>query len=414
MENIKKENSKKGISLVALVLIIAIMIVLVSVLAFNANDSINNAKKYTFINEIKKISDAIKIYEVNYNNLPTEDITEDSKNMTKEQILEYTSSSNKTILANEFSLNNEPDDTLFYKIDYTKLQLENLSYGTSKQGQYDFYVISSKTNEIYYLNGVKIGQEKYFGITTKIVDKNVYSKENTIDETSNNYGISISRDKNTWTNNMEITIKYNVLASERLYLKIPNNTYEYEIITSSTEGIISFDLEKLLNNEYLDDDKILVDEISQTAYDNFCIDKNSPRDIFVIKKEYNTGNIIYEKKLDISNFENISPTIDEVVTNINGEYKDISVTVSDNTNNIYQSEIKEVRYEYIEKTKEGNKVLVYNVDNFDVAYMKEKSKVATSETKNTYNFTVPKDIVSICVFVIDNAGNYIKQNNVEI
>lgn len=158
---------KKGITFIAVMTTVAIMLILVSTATISAFNVINNSKKTKYATELAYIKEAVENYYITYNDFP---ISESIK-------VGLDSLEDKTQFEDEDEDKNEDDNILLYKIDKEKLGISETVYGNETDGdESDIYTFSKKTKKVYYLKGVKIGNNIYYTLTDELKKMINYDK----------------------------------------------------------------------------------------------------------------------------------------------------------------------------------------------------------------------------------------------
>ena len=153
-------NSKKGISLIVLVITIAVLLIISSAVIYTSADASNNAKLVAFASDLQQVEDLVTEYYITNNELPI--LTETSYT---EATLVASIEEGADELSGEITLNGDTNTT-FYKIDMSKLDISSTSRGVEKDGDLtDVFVIAEDTMNIYYLKGLKVAGKYYFSLT---------------------------------------------------------------------------------------------------------------------------------------------------------------------------------------------------------------------------------------------------------
>ena len=157
---------KNGINLVTLTVTVFISFILLTVIITTTNDIRKKALATSFTNEIKILEDEVEAKYIQTKTLPTT-----GSILTLNQFIALNSDSSKqTDLRNEITLNGDTVNN-FYEIDLSKLNIKNTKYG-NKKNSLDKYFLSTNTFNVYYIKGLKIGNNTYFSITSKIEEIN--------------------------------------------------------------------------------------------------------------------------------------------------------------------------------------------------------------------------------------------------
>jgi len=125
---IEKTSQNKGVTLVGLVITIIILLILSGVAVTTIKDSNNIAPYNNMIADITLLEDKILVYYNKYRTIPFQEGSEQTIN---------------------------DNDTVYYKIDISKLENITLNYGNQKDGDITDIYLVSESLEVYYLKGVK-------------------------------------------------------------------------------------------------------------------------------------------------------------------------------------------------------------------------------------------------------------------
>lgn len=157
---IKNINTKKGISLIVLLITLAVILILLTTITFSADNIISNTKKRQFAKEIYEVQNLVDKYKYENDDYPY--IIENDKkkviNINGENIDEQ--------FISEDSINNT---ITLYPIDLYKAGVQNLSRGTNKNdNEKDVYAFSNKTGKVYYVKGFKVRNTTYYTLTDEL------------------------------------------------------------------------------------------------------------------------------------------------------------------------------------------------------------------------------------------------------
>jgi len=151
-------TSKKGVTLITLVITVVILSLITGAVIVNSFGAINKTKLAKFGESLKIIEDKVEEYYVVNGRLPIIQ----HKQYTSQEIIGLNTTGNSARLGNEITKNKD-EDSNFYEIDFLLIKV-NLSTTGHKSTQDDVYVISDKTGKVYYLKGEKVGDEVYFSL----------------------------------------------------------------------------------------------------------------------------------------------------------------------------------------------------------------------------------------------------------
>lgn len=388
-----------GISLLVLVITITVMIILAGAVISSTGNSVSNANKANFENELQLVTEKTQEYYIQNSSFP---VIPGTEAISLSQVLELSNLNNdqKNILLSEMEEAKDNFDNIdikkFYQIDLSKIDVKKTLIGSKINGDNDVFVISDSMR-VYYLKGIVIENDIYFSLSSKLSNERIVEHKGIDYTTIISSNITVQKEKNTWFNKLGLKVKVTLQDDESLYIKLPNlNEKKFNLNNGLNEFRIN-SLEELIAENSI----VKVSDMTQEEINAFKSLPQKEKNIELIKKKNNSE--VGKVKVELSNYETESPTYDN--NNIN--------LISQTTNNLLElfvndtiSGVKEVRYEYFTKYDvEGNIVNYY--DNLDIneAYLLNRAKRAVVTDQNKANIILPKDVSSIKVLIIDNAGN---------
>ncbi len=383
-------ENKKGISMSVLVIIVVVLLILTSTITISIGNSIADAKLVEFAENIQKVSEASVEYYMNNSSYALKENISYSFDDIKSKLVE-----NKKLSFEEEVTKNNDVDSVFYYLDISKLNLQNMKTGYQKLGseeekQTDIYMISYPTENVYYLKGIKVDGKYYFSLVNISGNQKLNQK---LEEKFNVLGISYKKEKRGYTNKLGITINAYMNLNESLYIA-SNGNNESLITTKIGDNVIGLDtpFSAISNNN---------------SYDIDAATNTSPDYISVIKKD-NNNNLIGSVNILVKNFDNKKPLIDtsKIEKTYNEEYNVFKFFASDD-----KSGIRQIKYEYaksydemsIEKNYYDNEVVI------NQEYMQNFAKVERINAKSgdgAISIKVPRNVSQIYFCVVDGAGNY--------
>ena len=291
---------KKGISLIVLTVTLIVMSILAFVITISIKDSTKSAKITAFAEELREIRGESQAYYLKNGKYP---VLSD-KSYTQADLLSISRDSAE--LQNEITLNNDNSST-YYKVDLDEISKSGGIYGTG-QNEYDFYVLSADGRYIYYPRGIKIGDTVYFSVTNKMssinrIDLNL-PDDTDVNSVKSAEGITVTRDKIYWTNELSLTVNTTVNSNEKLY---------YSIGSVKTQITSSFPYTVKLNASFAQNNSALSEALA-----------NGNGIIFT--KEDTSGKIIAKTNIDISNLDITKPSVGTPVVEKYSDYTLISFT----------------------------------------------------------------------------------------
>lgn len=147
---------KKGITLVAVLTTVIIMLILTSTVTISAFNISNNAKKTKLATELSYIKEAVYNYCNVYNN---------DYPISESVIVDLSQISSNSL--NQFDKEEGYSEkrVVLYVIDKTKLGIKDTVYGNGDVADKDIYALSKETKNVYYIKGVKAGNQTYYTLT---------------------------------------------------------------------------------------------------------------------------------------------------------------------------------------------------------------------------------------------------------
>ena len=399
-------KNRQGVSLLVLTVTIVLMIVLLTTSVVIAGNIIDNSRLSSFASEVFDVKDATEVYYAYNEEFPYLD---EDKAYSKGEILALVEPEYQNVFLNELILNgdNASSDDMgsFYKIDLSKIDVEQTTRGIKKDGnERDVFVISYPSMNVYYLDGVAAKNTKFFSITSRVTTLVKISRpkeeslngETTVTQSA---GITVKREKKEWTNKVNMSIETNLESGETLYIQLDDGA-EYSLTSTAGQNILRFydnfsSYKSLVNNTSYNL------SISSSDLNNFNSLAPENKFVYIIKKK--SGVVTGKVKIDFSNYDVSSPVkIQSTQLFSSDDYNLITFKMQDSL-----SGIKEVRYEYLKEFDASGNIKYYydNVTSYDVAYMKTRGKKATVSKDGTIEIKVPKDIEGIEVVAFDKAGN---------
>ena len=160
---------KKGVTLLTLALTLAVLAILASAVIINTETILPKAELSTFGEEVKIIEDRVKEYYISNGTLP---IKQGSAEYTIAELEMLHSMGFQEELRSEITKNTDVNSK-FYVINYYAINVRLEDRGL-EQTPDDIYVVSSKSNKVYYVRGVIIKDEIYFSLAnianTTVID----------------------------------------------------------------------------------------------------------------------------------------------------------------------------------------------------------------------------------------------------
>ena len=392
-----KVVNKKGISLIVLVITIIVSLILVSIGVAATGNAIENANITEYIDNLNLVKDSVESYYISNGEFPISD----TYAYNQGEIISLVSESKNSQEVETFiyDLRQTEDyydsDELgeFYIIDLNKLGIEKSEIGNGVKSKLDIFVFSYPSMNIYYLEGMKLKNDVYYTLSKRLtyISNVSYSKDEADKSSGVDVeiydGVTITKSAAKWTNDLKLSI-----SGDNLSIRLAGSSTFHNLRTDTTVKTI----------EEFNTKNALTSNFSATEISNFNVLSSSLRYIEI--KNNNSGSIF---KVDLSNYDNKAPKINSCNITNNSEMSIVSYSLED-----YDSGIKEIRYDYLTKFDDsGNIVDYYSGVNLDKNYMLTKAKKVRAFGGTNVSIKVPNNVNKIRVYVIDNAGNIIIEEN---
>ncbi len=401
-------EGKKGITMIALIIMITIILILVVTITVTAGNSIDNTNISAFAEDINEVEEFTKIYYMQNDKFPLLE----EKAYNRREILQMVDTKNKGKFVEELQLNNDDvnndEEGTFYKIDLEKIDVEQTTRGLQKdeKGKFlenDVFVVAYPSMNVYYLAGLNAKGQTFFSLSSKITKLTQIVRNETVEDgttsitTSN--GLIVKNDNQEWNNKFNIVIESNMKSTEQLFIQLEGGS-EHFINTSSGKNV--FVLNENLKTIYSSTSNLQIGtDITDEEINEFNNKYSQERNIIITKQS--EGLIVAKIIIPLGKYENDKPGFTENISILSKEdYNFVTFRVGDMT-----SGIKEVRYEYLSRINESglSKFYYEGIDSFDEEYMKVNGKKAIISSNNLVEIKVPKDIQIIQINIVDKAGN---------
>jgi len=341
---------KKGITLLALVATIVIISILLTTVTVSGIATVNNAKKMTFAAEVSLLQESVDAYSAKNNGeFPIGDsIQLDLTGVTPNSITQF---SGEVIAGNK---------VIVYAIDYKALGLTSLKYGLSADGPEDIYVVSKDTKRVYYAKGIPVGSKTYYTLTDDLKSLINYKTPGSNPITKN--GIVFIPSNINWTKT--------IVAVQ---VKIPTVYLSKTVTVNGTPAVLT---------------------TTDSTYDIYNVIGTLSNYVVVANYAVDAASAVTSSKYEVTNFDNVSPTI----------------TLDKANQQLLKSDISEENYAYFKiLTKADNlsgiKSIKYENERINDTELESYFK---SNGKTVYKdiITIDKNVKDITVYIEDNAGNW--------
>lgn len=146
------KKNEKGVTLVTLVLTVIVILIITSMVIYKSRESVSVRNIENLYNDISELQSNINDYYDEYGKLPA--------------IFKCRNTSNLNNILNDYEKNSD-----FYVVDLDNLKGITLNYGKEYKeiksekdviNYTDIYIVNSVTHNVFYVEGVKIGDKKYY------------------------------------------------------------------------------------------------------------------------------------------------------------------------------------------------------------------------------------------------------------
>jgi|GEM_PF-761019 len=392
--NLENSNYKKGISLVVLIITIVVALILVVTAVISTTVAIDSANITMFSKDLTEIAEATEEYYMANNVMP--DLAS-SIVMDKDDLLSLAKS--RSLFLQELTENNDLDSQ-FYAIDLAKINVTKIGYGTRSLGENDAFFISFPSMKVYYPYGIDAKGTTYFSLTSKIsLRQNINEEQvdNSTTSVTSSSGVRVTK-TDGWANKMGVNIEAQIAADETLYMSVSGGTNRL-ITTVTGTNVFGFNL---LTSIISNSETIKVPTLTLVEANYVELGNKPLQDRYVDILKYKSAQMIGKVRIDLSNYSKKLPTITSASLSSYSTMNIVKLLLA-NT----ESGIKEVRYEYLTKYADNGAIVNYytGVADFDSVYMLSKAKKAKLGSDLTTSINAPKNVQSIKIAIIDNAGN---------
>ena len=361
-------ETKRGVSLVVLVIAIIILIVITGATIIQISNGLYMANKNDFVTELNTIENKIKEHYILIGSLPIISGETYTANEVKDKLTDISS---QELLEQEIQANKDINNT-FCKVDLDKIEVITEKRGKTNSDT-DVFLVATNTLNVYYLAGAEIEGVIRFSVVDLVDENNIeLEQENDITNVDLNTQLALEKSTNTWTNELVITVK-NVLKQ--------NEELQYSIAGAEYKNIDGNEIVINANN-MTDNEKSL-----------FLDDKN-----ITVSRMVNS--IVEEtKSISIDNLDILAPIVSGygVVDSANAEYNIVEVDSYDEG----QSGVKYLYYEYQNKLIDGDVAPYYN----NLSKMTKEKLLGFGKVTNNGVIKLEKNVKSFFVMAVDNAGN---------
>lgn len=331
---------------------VAIILTLLTTAIVTGIQTSNNAKKISFGTEIASVQESVNAY------AQTHDGEYPTKGMILLDITNLSSYARSQFTGNGETVGSS-NTVALQELDYEKLGISNLKYGTGSQGNNDLYVVSTTTGVVYYAKGVQAGNATYFTMVPEIKNLLGYSSQNDVVESAQTV-IFIPSETNF--TNQDVSVK----------VKIPKNC----VVNSVTAGGTAVAKDTSLSNADL-------------VYNIYQAKKAGN---YVIEVKFKTDATSTQRtaKYTVDNVDNEKPnvTIGEQIDFVDKEKGTVGyIKVVEKTDNM--SGVKKVKYDTYKVTEN----------------IAQHFAVAGQDATNDLIY-IPIGAKELTVYIEDNAGNY--------
>ena len=160
----RSKLSKRGVSLISLVVITIVLVMLSGLVTYMSTDMIIDSKKVAFKKNMETLSDAVEEYYAVNGDIP---VLSEGAVFTKAEYESLVSEDYGTKYSQALALEiieNGDENSTFYEVDISKIGIKDLNYGTGED-ENDIFLIANDSHLVYYLKGMKIKDDIIFSST---------------------------------------------------------------------------------------------------------------------------------------------------------------------------------------------------------------------------------------------------------
>ena len=337
---------KKGVSMIVLVLTVVVMTILITTTTISVINVNEKTEKIRFGDELMLVQEWVSLYKVENGKYPIRENMIDIE-VANNDLSQF---SGETVNSGVVSLN-EVNLDLFGNIE--------VKYGTGSANPKDKYVVSTKTGRVYYADGLKVGDMRYYTLTEDLKELIGYNDSNVKGMTKD--GIIFTPSTTEWTNEgvsvqISIPLEYTIVSVKQKYGTTNTN---------------------ITNKQVKDQYNIYT---TATTKANFEV---------IVEYKKDGSQEQQTQVFNIANYDSQGPQIkvraqQNLNSNAEGSESKSYIKIEELTDNI--SGVKETKYEYGRIS--------------DPSYFKDKGIIVNN---NVVMIEKEYDAISICSF--DNAGN---------
>ena len=337
---------KKGVSMIVLVLTVVVMTILITTTTISVINVNEKTEKIRFGDELMLVQEWVSLYKVENGKYPIRENMIDIE-VANNDLSQF---SGETVNSGVVSLN-EVNLDLFGNIE--------VKYGTGSANPKDKYVVSTKTGRVYYADGLKVGDMRYYTLTEDLKELIGYNDSNAKGMTKD--GIIFTPSTTEWTNEgvsvqISIPLEYTIVSVKQKYGTTNTN---------------------ITNKQVKDQYNIYT---TATTKANFEV---------IVEYKKDGSQEQQTQVFNIANYDSQGPQIkvraqQNLNSNAEGSESKSYIKIEELTDNI--SGVKETKYEYGRIS--------------DPSYFKDKGIIVNN---NVVMIEKEYDAISICSF--DNAGN---------
>lgn len=361
-------KTKSGISLMILAIGIMVMVTLTGIIVVQIDNAIFQTTKTKFVTEISSIEDRI---EENYLLAGVLPVVPGTGYTADEIIAKHTDVTYKNLLRNEIVANGDINNT-FLVVDIEKLGADITPRAQDEDT--NIYVVATNTLNVYYLQGEEIEDEIRFSLVFLVDENEIENKEkHPATQVSLPNGLNIAKNKNVWTNDIQLTVKSDLQ---------PDETLQYSI---SNKGAKQVEQDKIIN---INLNTMTTEEIAAFKTNKYV----------TINKLLN-GQIIDTKQVILDNLDITKPSLGSIkmIDTSSSEYNIVKIESTDDGG----SGIKCIYYDYSTVLLKSVITLYYT----DRNAVGVKELIGVGKITNDGMITLDKHIRSIVAIAVDNAGN---------
>ena len=226
-------KTKRGISLVILVILMLVMLILSTSIIVNASKAKETAQNITLVNEIKTLQEEIKKEFATTGKLPV--LTENYVGESVNEILEKVDENDRETLKKQIEKKSDYDEK-FIKITLKDIGIKTSVRGLEKLSNKDVFYLTKGSLNVYYLEGLRIDNNKVYAY---IDEDEIKITEETLGYVELEKVFKVKKLIKVWSNSIDFDIDVELLDTENLFVELLNATNQIVYTQDITDNSYS-------------------------------------------------------------------------------------------------------------------------------------------------------------------------------